>query len=121
MDLVLQGHDHVYGRRGGTLANQATPQFLVSVAGIKQYRISDEARSTMPVLAEDTQLFQVLRLDGQRLRYESRTATGKLYDAFELVNEQGRKRIVEHTAGRIAPHTCPRTETLEGRTDRCWE
>lgn len=120
VDLVLQGHDHTYGRRGGN-AGLPTPQFLVSVAGIKQYRISNEARHTMKPTAEDTQLFQVLRLDGNRLRYESRTATGRLYDAFELIDDGGRKRLVEITEGRIAPRDCPRMQTLEGREDRCWE
>jgi hypothetical protein len=34
--------------------------------------------------AENTQLFQVIRIDGDRLTFESRTPTGLLYDAFEL-------------------------------------
>jgi hypothetical protein len=34
--------------------------------------------------AEDTQLYQVITVDGKRLRYEARTVTGELYDAFEL-------------------------------------
>jgi hypothetical protein len=38
----------------------------------------------MPRLAEDTQLYQVISIDGPKLRFEARTATGKLYDAFEL-------------------------------------
>ena len=34
--------------------------------------------------AEDTQLYQIITIDGDRLRYEARTAVGDLYDAFEL-------------------------------------
>ena len=34
--------------------------------------------------AEDIQLFQVIRIDGARLRFEAYTPTGLLYDAFEL-------------------------------------
>lgn len=120
VDLVLQGHDHTYGRRrdeGGTL-----PVFVVSVAGPKQYRMSDVARRTMRPVGEDTQLYQVLRIDPQRLAYESRTATGRLYDAFELVRDaNGGKRLVEREEGRIAPRDCPRDKTLKGRADRCWE
>src|SRR5690606_21279686 len=37
VDLVLQGHDHVYGRRGGLAAGQGTPQYVVSVAGVLEY------------------------------------------------------------------------------------
>ncbi|PPT76068.1 phosphoesterase [Xanthomonas arboricola pv. populi] len=121
VDLVLQGHDHTYGRRGDD-AGQATPVFVVSVAGPKQYRLSDMARKTMRPVGEDTQLYQVLRIDNQKLRYESRTATGRLYDAFELERgSDGGKRLVEQEAGRIAPRDCPRSATLKGRADRCWE
>ena len=120
VDLVLQGHDHVYGRR--LPGDGPTPVFVVSVAGAKQYRLSDEARKTMQPVAEDTQLFQVLRFDGPRLRYEARTATGRLYDAFDLVDdgEKG-KQLVEREEGRIDERACTRAETLKGRADRCWE
>ena len=121
VDLVLQGHDHVYGRRGGLVAGQTTPQYLVSVAGPKQYRISPQARATMAPVAEDTQLFQVLRIDGDRLRYEARTATGRLYDAFELVGDGRARTLVELPEGRIRERGCMRAATLKGRTDRCWE
>ncbi|NIJ76231.1 3',5'-cyclic AMP phosphodiesterase CpdA [Xanthomonas campestris] len=121
VDLVLQGHDHTYGRRGDA-AGQATPVFVVSVAGPKQYRLSDMARKSMRPVGEDTQLYQVLRIDNRKLRYESRTATGRLYDAFELERgSDGGKRLVEQQAGRIAPRDCPRSATLKGRADRCWE
>ena len=119
VDLVLQGHGHVYGRR---LPGEApTPVFVVSVAGAKQYRLSDEARSTMRPVAEDTQLFQVLHIDGARLRYEARTATGRLYDAFELVDDGKAKTLVDLPEGRIGERNCERAKTLKGRTDRCWE
>jgi hypothetical protein len=122
VDLVLQGHDHVYGRRGGPEAGQGTPQYVVSVAGAKQYRLSDEARRTMAPVAEDTQLFQVVRIDGDTLRYEARTATGRLYDAFSLQPDgSGGRRIVEQTEGRISQRDCIRAATLKGRKDRCWE
>ncbi|WP_407071464.1 metallophosphoesterase [Pseudoxanthomonas mexicana] len=117
VDLVLQGHDHVYGR-----LKSPPPVFVVSVTGAKQYRLSDEARKTMRPVAEDTQLFQVLRFDGPRLRYEARTATGRLYDAFELVDDGANgKQLIERTEGRIEARACARTETLKGRADRCWE
>ena len=120
VDLVLQGHDHTYGRRGDA-DDTTTPVFIVSVAGPKQYRLSDYARTTMKPVGEDTQLYQVLRIDPQRLVYESRTATGRLYDAFELVREGGSKRLVEREAGRIAPRDCARPVSPKGREDRCWE
>ena len=39
--------------------------------------------------AEDTQLYQIITIDGGVLTYEARTATGELYDAFELRKRQG--------------------------------
>jgi len=121
VDLVLQGHDHTYGRRGDE-GGAATPVFVVSVAGPKQYRLSDMARRTMRPVGEDTQLYQVLRIDPQRIAYESRTATGRLYDAFELQRDaQGGKRLIEIEDGRIAPRDCPRSASPKGREARCWE
>lgn len=121
VDLVLQGHDHTYGRRGDE-GGAATPVFVVSVAGPKQYRLSDMARRTMRPVGEDTQLYQVLRIDPQRIAYESRTATGRLYDAFELQRDaDGGKRLVEIEQGRIAPRDCPRAASPKGREERCWE
>ena len=119
VDLVLQGHDHVYGRRqneGGR-----TPVFAVSVAGAKQYRLSQRARAGMSPVAEDTQLFQVVRIQGDRLRYEARTATGRLYDAFEMSGDGDSRVLVEQRDGRIDERLCPRAQTLTGRSDRCWE
>ncbi|MCD9033948.1 metallophosphoesterase family protein [Luteimonas sp. Y-2-2-4F] len=121
VDLVLQGHDHVYGRRGGEVPQRATPQYIVTVAGAKQYLVPEIVRRQMRPVAEDTQLFQVLRLEPARLRYEARTATGRLYDAFELRRETGEVRLVEIEAGRIPQRDCPRDVTPKGRTDRCWE
>src|SRR5690606_15992283 len=122
VDLVLQGHDHVYGRRGGLAAGQGTPQYVVSVAGAKQYRLSPRARATMAPVAEDTQLFQVVRIADGVLEYEAHTATGRLYDAFALVGgRDAGRRLVERSDGRIAPRDCPREATPKGRTDRCWE
>ena len=92
------------------------------MTGPKQYRLSDEARRTMAPVAEDTQLFQVLDIDPRRLRYEARTVTGRLYDAFELRRDaEGRKELRELVEGRIAPRDCPRAQTAKGRADRCWE
>jgi hypothetical protein len=46
--------------------------------------------------AWDTQLYQVIRIDGDRLSFEARTATGRLYDAFDLEQQPGKpNRLVE--------------------------
>jgi predicted phosphohydrolase len=123
VDLVLQGHDHTYGRRSGDRPGQSLPQYIVSVAGPKQYRLSEEAKRTMRPTAEDTQLFQVIRVDAQGLRYQARTVTGRLYDDFRITRSPtGQKQLEEIQEGRIAPRDCSHREaTLAGRRDRCWE
>ena len=40
--------------------------------------------------AEDTQLYQIITVDGDELRYEARTATGMPYDAFTLRKQPGK-------------------------------
>jgi len=46
--------------------------------------------------AEDTQLYQVITIDGDTLRYEARTAVGVRYDAFELRKRSGQpNQLVE--------------------------
>ena len=126
VDLVLQGHDHSYGRtvlqtpRADSKAedfpqreniglavgtvNQATgvqvidkeagTVYVVSVSGPKMYENSKY--QFMKRIAEDTQLYQVIHIDGDKLSFEARTAIGDLYDAFELHKQVGKvNRLVE--------------------------
>jgi len=70
----------------------------------------------------ERRLTPVWRIDPQHLRYEARTVTGRLYDAFELRRDaKGGKQRTELTEGRITPRDCPRAQTAKGRADRCWE
>ena len=92
VDLVLTGHDHTYARSNlrtgaNVQAGEAGTVYVVSVSGPKMYNLDRE--DWMQRVAEDTQLVQKIRIDGDRLRYESYTARGVLYDAFELVKREG--------------------------------
>ena len=98
VDLVLTGHDHTYARSGDVsakagVANTSASQeqaydpaigtvYVVSVSGPKMYDITNDAFAVRT--AEDTQLYQVVQVSPDELRYEARTATGRLYDAFVL-------------------------------------
>ena len=43
-----------------------------------------------------TQLFQLITVDGDKLSYESYTATGELYDAFDLIKrDKGATLFIE--------------------------
>ena len=103
VDLVLQGHDHTYGRSGldtptvevvanvPTGLNQVDEKtgtvYVVSVSGPKMYPLN--RKPFMVRAAEDTQLYQIIHIDGEELRYEARTAIGDVYDAFTLVKQPG--------------------------------
>lgn len=126
VDLVLQGHDHTYGRTGLTtpgpdwvspaarkaaaaadekktidpdvaeqnaidhnadVAQTEGTVYVVSVSGPKMYDL--QRQSFMQRAAQDTQLFQLIYIDGDQLHFEARTATGSLYDAFTLTKQDG--------------------------------
>jgi len=106
VDIVLQGHDHTYARSQlmtaeSNLTTGATQQdpktgtvYVVSVSGPKMYDLG--RRPFMRRAAEDTQLFQVITIAGDELKYEARTAIGELYDAFVLRKEaDGRRTLTE--------------------------
>ena len=100
VDLVLQGHDHSYARGhalphsanmvdGVNLRDYSGTVYVVSVSGGKMYNLRPKGWDEFEDVsqdrnAENTQLFQVISIDGDRLSYESYTATGALYDAFDL-------------------------------------
>lgn len=118
VDIVLQGHDHTYARSGlvtyqenvatgASFRNQDTGTlYVVSVSGPKMYNLDREP--WMRRAAEDTQLYQILTIDGDTLRYEARTALGRLYDAFDLVKQDGQpNKLVDK-----APSTEERLRSL---------
>ncbi len=112
VDLVLQGHDHTYARGRTYASEQNVAQgvnarnrhtgtvYVISVSGGKMYELDQDWMSRYEVImdrtAEDMQLYQVVRVAGDTLRYQAFTATGQLYDAFDLVKqEEGPNRFVE--------------------------
>jgi hypothetical protein len=74
-DNVLSG-TQVHTERGTV--------YVVSVSGAKMYALGEQPWMANPNRGEAVQLYQLIRVDGDRLKYESRTAAGELFDAFEL-------------------------------------
>ncbi|MEM7199046.1 MAG: metallophosphoesterase family protein [Planctomycetota bacterium] len=111
VDLVLQGHDHSYGRSGlmhhgervpANLTTGARVQsgrgtvYVVSVSGPKMYSVGE--RPLWQRTANGKQLYQVLSIDGAELRYAAYTATGELFDRFVLrKGTDGRNTLQETT------------------------
>jgi hypothetical protein len=114
VDLVLQGHDHAYARSGlingttgvGTSGASGTV-YVVSVSGPKMYDVGKPVRPEFQRVAEDTQLFQLITIDGSELRYRALTATGLPYDAFTIKKQPGHpNQLIEQvpeTPSRLRP------------------
>ncbi|RCS49176.1 metallophosphoesterase [Bremerella cremea] len=108
VDLVLQGHDHTYGRTGletplvsseegkqekniptgvNNFDGKTGTVYVVSVSGPKMYSLAPEP--FMNSTAANTQLYQIISVDGNTLTYEARTAVGEIYDSFTLKKQAG--------------------------------
>ena len=100
VDLVLQGHGHTYGR--GESGSEAVPRreeagtvYVVSVSGPKMYEVGKD-RTWATRTGANVQLFQVITVSPQALRFEARTVTGQLFDAFEIQKSRGgRRRFID--------------------------
>jgi len=95
VDIVLQGHDHAYGRGMRGIPSFTNPaqktgtMFVVSVSGSKMYEAAD--RDWMTRRADKTQLFQIISIEGDKLNYRAYTATGELFDEFDLIKQKGKE------------------------------
>ena len=110
VDLALQGHDHTYTRGrvapyeknlidGENMQDITGTVYVVSVSGGKMYKVKpgwEDYGALRDRVGESKQLFQVISIDGNKLTYKSYTATGELFDAFDLVkNNNGSNSFVE--------------------------
>jgi hypothetical protein len=104
VDLVLQGHDHTYARGyasneglGKTIVKDAGTVYAVSVSGPKMYESQDQ--EWMVKRGEFTQLFQIITVENDTIKYNSYTTKGKVYDSFDLVkNDKGEKTLTNNKA-----------------------
>ncbi len=117
VDLVLQGHDHTYCRgqylssAGDNSSNHT--MYIVSVAGQKMYGLNSSLVSDR--VASNTQLYQYITLNSNRLSYKSYTVTGELYDDFTMIKN---KRGVNHiTVSKELNRIEQRTKIPEGEEE----
>jgi len=118
IDLVLQGHDHCYGRVSNPAGAEASradsaagrpqgPVYVVSVTGSKMYGLNDRADAQPVRAAENTELYQLIDVEADRLSFRAFTATGQLYDAFTLTRgADGRNRLTESDQSLLALRRC---------------
>ena len=90
VDLVLQGHDHHYGRThkisGGKIvpADQPGTVYAVSVSGPKMYSFNPKFTHLMAKTLGDRQMYQVITVSERLLLYQAFSIDGALRDQFEL-------------------------------------
>ncbi|WP_231621682.1 purple acid phosphatase family protein [Sphingomonas sp. 37zxx] len=125
IDLVLQGHDHCYGRltaeEGKAVAakrhaagDPQGPVYLVSVTGAKMYGLNDRSGTQPDRAAEDTELWQRIDVEADKLTLRAFTATGRLYDGFTLARgADGRNRLTT-LPGTIAERRCAGATSPDG-------
>lgn len=103
VDLLMQGHDHTYSRGQnlptGTSGKVGGPMYVVSVAGPKMYKVDVDPK-WMDVFAEDTQLFQIISVNGDELNYTAYKASGEVFDSFKLV-KKSKNKAAEFTDTRV--------------------
>ncbi|QVQ52706.1 metallophosphoesterase family protein [Spiractinospora alimapuensis] len=105
VDLVLQGHDHSYGR--GNLTDHRTdeddtqtgPVYVVAVTGPKMYEAGPDLweANAAEVRGQrtDAQTFQAVAVDGDELEFTATTGAGDPVDTFTISKQGETKRVVD--------------------------
>lgn len=98
VDIVLQGHDHAYGR-GMQRVQPGSTMYLVTVSGSKMYEY-DESIEWTDVVTGNIQLYSLVTIENDTLSFRSCLATGGVFDAFDLVKQSsGNNRPGRSQAG----------------------
>jgi hypothetical protein len=101
VDLVLQGHDHRYGRTGKILQNRMAPDgakapiYIVSVSGPKMYQHNNKFAHLMRREVGETQLYQIITVNPLRLEFVCKSLDGRVVDSFVLQKQNKGKRLIE--------------------------
>jgi hypothetical protein len=100
VDLVLEGHDHAYGRaihipNSGSGDKQGAV-YVVTHASPKLYDIGFSAK--MDKLATNTQMYQLIDVSNDSIRYRAYTTDGALFDGFTIHKDQTGNRSVTENA-----------------------
>lgn len=96
VDLVLQGHDHLYARSrklaGGKIVAPDAPGtvYMISVSGPKMYEVDhDLFDPLMAKVIPHTQMFQTVDVNGDRMVLRAYSSEGEELDGFQLEKKNG--------------------------------
>ena len=109
VDLVLNGHDHTYARGHTPVKSQNVNEsgifktlYVTSVSGPKQYKLDKVQIKNYEIdgyksdkMGEETQFFQVINVENNKLTYSAYTTLGELYDRAIITKDflNGEKTI----------------------------
>ncbi|WJK38480.1 metallophosphoesterase family protein [Solwaraspora sp. WMMA2056] len=104
VDLVLQGHDHSYGRGNVATARESAAVhngvvYVVSVSGGKMYTLNGGTNWTgngaeVVSSSQNTQLYQMIDVEADSIRFEARYANGEHHDGFLIRKNAAGERTV---------------------------
>ncbi|TDD99047.1 metallophosphoesterase family protein [Jiangella asiatica] len=104
VDLVLQGHDHTYGRGSVSSSRKSatvhdSTVYAVSVSGGKMYDVdgsvwTDNGADIMNK-AQDAQLYQMIDVTEDSITYEARYANGEHHDGVVIRKNDAGERTVQ--------------------------
>ncbi|MCX4471765.1 metallophosphoesterase family protein [Micromonospora sp. NBC_01655] len=104
VDLVLQGHDHSYGRGNVAAKRQSTTvhngvAYVVSVSGGKMYALNNGENWTgngaeVVSKGQNIQLYQLIDVQADQIRFEARYANGEHHDGFLIRKNAAGERTV---------------------------
>lgn len=104
VDLVLQGHDHTYARGinmplGQSRKKPDGPIYVVSVSGPKMYALG--LKNWMDRAASNTQLYQTVHVEQNKLSFKAFTVNGDTYDAFDLLKDKNGGNTLTELSGSL--------------------
>jgi 3',5'-cyclic AMP phosphodiesterase CpdA len=110
VDLVLQGHDHAYGR-SAHIPNSAFPEkqgpvYVVTHASPKLYDI--KFSKEMDRLGTNTQMYQLISVSKDSICYRAYTFEGTYYDGFTLVKDKaGSNKLIDYAPYNVKENLTP--------------
>jgi hypothetical protein len=112
VDLVLQGHDHLYARSqkiaGGKVvgADASGIVYMISVSGPKMYEVTPTFEPLMAKVIPHTQMFQTVDVDQNKLILRAFSSEGDQLDGFQLEKKNGHS-VYSELAKPVAANATP--------------
>lgn len=92
VDIVFQGHDHVYARGINPEMNNSTPVYVISIAGGKMRKV-DKSHQWIYQSIENTQLYQTIHITENMLEFKAIDLEGSTRDKFQIILENNKKSL----------------------------